>query len=76
MEAAEAQPASGLRRRHRPCRLQEGNRGGVALPKATQAMSPSGQSGVPETLLLGTSPKRGKHYTRGKGSMLIILESY
>ncbi|MQL87000.1 hypothetical protein Taro_019533, partial [Colocasia esculenta] len=31
-EAAEAQPASGLRRRHRPCRLQEGDIGGVALP--------------------------------------------
>ncbi|MQL83845.1 hypothetical protein Taro_016337 [Colocasia esculenta] len=48
--------------RHSPCR--------ITSQKATQ-----GQSGVPEILLPGTSPKREKHYTVREGSMLIMLGS-
>ncbi|MQL71996.1 hypothetical protein Taro_004310 [Colocasia esculenta] len=55
------------RRRHTPCRNTS--------QKATQGMSPSGQTGVPGALSPGTSPKREKHYTAREGSMLIMLES-
>ncbi|MQL68555.1 hypothetical protein Taro_000795 [Colocasia esculenta] len=61
-----------MRRRHRPCRLQEGDICPVALPvrRRHRGVSPSSQSGVPDILLPGTSPKQGKHYTRGRGACL------
>ncbi|MQM06111.1 hypothetical protein Taro_038930 [Colocasia esculenta] len=77
MEAAEAQPASGLRRRHRglsPSRRRHRPRR-ITSQKATQGMSHSGQSGVPEILPPGTSPKREKRYMAREGSMLIVLGS-
>ncbi|MQL78622.1 hypothetical protein Taro_011049 [Colocasia esculenta] len=55
------------RRRHRPRH--------ITSQKATQGMPHSGQSGVPEILPPGTSPKREKRYTTREGSMLIMLGS-
>ncbi|MQL73699.1 hypothetical protein Taro_006060 [Colocasia esculenta] len=72
MEAAEAQPASGLRRRHRPCRLQEGDIYPVALPvrRRHRLVGGSGHSSS------GNLPETGKTLHTGEGSMLIMLESH
>ncbi|MQM17358.1 hypothetical protein Taro_050327 [Colocasia esculenta] len=70
-EAAEAQPSSGLRRRHRPCRLQEGDRG--EGDTGYVAFRPAGGSGDSSSRNL---PEMGETLHTGEGSMLIMLETH
>ncbi|MQM02672.1 hypothetical protein Taro_035440 [Colocasia esculenta] len=68
MEAAEAQTASGLRRRHRPCRLQEGDRGGVALPvrRRHRVCRLQASRGF-RRLFFWEPPRNGRNTTHGGG---------